>query len=68
MERRPTDSVSTDASAHHLCQTAAEPEKRQAEIKYLQALRDHAGPWGYADYAFYPLDEPGLTGKRSGFD
>jgi len=37
-------------------------KKRAAEIDYLRQLRDHLKEkgWDYADYAFYPLDEPGL--------
>ncbi len=37
--------------------------KHAAELAYLRQWRDHlreAG-WDYADYAFYPLDEPGLN-------
>ena len=39
-----------------------EAEKRPVEIAYLLALRDHLRErgWGYEDYAFYLLDEPGL--------
>jgi hypothetical protein len=44
---------------------AAAPEgfgRRPAEIAYLRRLRDHLADRGrgYADYAFYLLDEPGL--------
>jgi hypothetical protein len=37
-------------------------EKRPSELEYIRALRDHlrARGRGYADYAFYLLDEPGL--------
>ena len=37
-------------------------EKRPAELEYIRALRDHLREHGrgYADYAFYLLDEPGL--------
>ena len=36
--------------------------KHAAELAYLRAWRDHLRQhgWDYADYAFYPLDEPGL--------
>lgn len=36
--------------------------KRPVELEYIRALRDHlrARGWGYSDYAFYLLDEPGL--------
>jgi outer membrane protein assembly factor BamB len=36
--------------------------QRRAEIAYLHAFRDHlkARGRGYSDYAFYPIDEPGL--------
>jgi hypothetical protein len=39
-----------------------EDEKRPFELDYIRALRDHLRDrgWGYADYAFYLLDEPGL--------
>lgn len=42
--------------------TISEAEKRRAEIQYLHAFRDHLKERGrdYTDYAFYPLDEPGL--------
>jgi len=38
------------------------PAQRRAEIAYLHAFRDHlkARGRGYSDYAFYPIDEPGL--------
>lgn len=37
-------------------------EKRPSELEYIRALRDHLRERGrgYADYAFYLLDEPGL--------
>jgi hypothetical protein len=37
-------------------------EKRPTEVAYILALRDHLREhgWGYEDYAFYLLDEPGL--------
>lgn len=37
-------------------------QKHAAELEYIRALRDHlqANGRGYADYAFYLLDEPGL--------
>ena len=37
-------------------------EKRPTEIAYILAFRDHLRErgWGYDDYAFYLLDEPGL--------
>jgi len=37
-------------------------EKRPFELEYIRSLRDHLRErgWGYADYAFYLLDEPGL--------
>ncbi|MBI3852751.1 MAG: DUF4091 domain-containing protein [Verrucomicrobia bacterium] len=37
-------------------------EKRPVELAYIHALRDHLRErgWGYVDYAFYLLDEPGL--------
>ena len=37
-------------------------EKRPVELEYIRALRDHLSGcgWGYDDYAFYLLDEPGL--------
>jgi hypothetical protein len=37
-------------------------DKRPTEIAYIRALRDHLRErgWGYEDYAFYLLDEPGL--------
>jgi hypothetical protein len=40
----------------------SEAEKRPTEIAYILALRDHLRErgWGYDDYAFYLLDEPGL--------
>ena len=40
----------------------ADVEKRPTEIAYLHAFRDHLRErgWGYEDYAFYLLDEPGL--------
>ena len=41
--------------------------KRQFEIAYLHAFRDFLAEhgWTYQDYAFYPVDEPGLArGKR----
>jgi hypothetical protein len=40
----------------------SDAEKRPTEITYLLALRDHLRErgWGYEDYAFYLLDEPGL--------
>jgi hypothetical protein len=40
----------------------SEAEKRPTEIAYILALRDHLRErgWGYEDYAFYLLDEPGL--------
>ncbi|MCC6696609.1 MAG: PQQ-binding-like beta-propeller repeat protein [Candidatus Hydrogenedentes bacterium] len=41
--------------------------KRDAEIAYLLQWRDHLRElgWSYADYALYPVDEPGLDhGKR----
>lgn len=36
--------------------------RRRAEIAYLHAFRDYlkSRGRGYADYAFYPVDEPGL--------
>jgi outer membrane protein assembly factor BamB len=36
--------------------------KSQAQLRYLHALRDHLTKRGldYRDYAFYPVDEPGL--------
>lgn len=36
--------------------------KHSNELEYIRALRDHLGERGrgYADYAFYLLDEPGL--------
>jgi hypothetical protein len=43
--------------------TPPSPEaKHQAELAYLRSWRDYlrAHGWNYADYAFYPLDEPGL--------
>ena len=41
-------------------------EKRPTEIAYILALRDHLRErgWGYEDYAFYLLDEPGLDARR----
>jgi hypothetical protein len=43
-------------------QPPAAEKKRTTEIDYLHQLRDHLRRegWDYADYAFYPLDEPGL--------
>ncbi|MEI2724156.1 MAG: glycoside hydrolase domain-containing protein [Verrucomicrobiota bacterium] len=40
----------------------AEQEKRTIELEDIRNLRDHLRErgWGYADYAFYLLDEPGL--------
>ena len=40
----------------------SDAEKRPTEIAYILALRDHLRErgWGYEDYAFYLLDEPGL--------
>jgi hypothetical protein len=40
----------------------SDAEKRPTEIAYILALRDHLRErgWGYQDYAFYLLDEPGL--------
>jgi PQQ-like domain/Domain of unknown function (DUF4091) len=40
----------------------SDSEKRPTEIAYIQAFRDHLRErgWGYEDYAFYLLDEPGL--------
>ncbi len=40
----------------------SDAEKRPAEIAYILAFRDHLRErgWGYDDYAFYLLDEPGL--------
>ena len=40
----------------------SDAEKRPAEIAYILALRDHLRErgWGYEDYDFYLLDEPGL--------
>jgi PQQ-like domain/Glycoside hydrolase 123, catalytic domain len=37
-------------------------EKRPFELEYIRGFRDHLRDrgWGYADYAFYLLDEPGL--------
>jgi hypothetical protein len=48
---------------------AAVPEARRAAIgiAYVRAVRDHLRMrgWTYGDYAFYPMDEPGLEyGKR----
>jgi len=39
-----------------------EQTKRRFEIEFLRAFRDHLTAQGinYNDYAFYPLDEPGL--------
>lgn len=38
-------------------------EKRGIEIEYLHRLRDTLKQrgWGYEDYAFYPVDEPGYS-------
>jgi hypothetical protein len=44
-----------------------EDEKHRLYLDYLHRLRDHlkANGWDFADYAFYPVDEPGLDdGKR----
>ena len=44
-----------------------ETEKRVKELEYFHALRDYlkAKGWDYGDFAFYPVDEPGLdNGKR----
>jgi len=43
-------------------ETKTDAEKRTLELEYIRALRDHlqSRGWGYADYAFYLLDEPGL--------
>jgi len=43
-------------------QPPAAEKKRTAEIDYLHQLREHLKRegWDYGDYAFYPLDEPGL--------
>jgi hypothetical protein len=40
----------------------SDAEKRPFEVAYILALRDHLRErgWGYDDYAFYLLDEPGL--------
>ena len=40
----------------------SDAEKHPTEIAYILALRDHLRErgWGYEDYAFYLLDEPGL--------
>jgi hypothetical protein len=40
----------------------SDAEKRPTEIAYILALRNHLRErgWGYEDYAFYLLDEPGL--------
>ena len=40
----------------------SETARHKAEIEYLHAFRDHlkARGRGYQDYAFYPIDEPGL--------
>ncbi len=37
-------------------------KKRKVEIAYLRTFRDYLKEkgWDYSDYAFYPLDEPGL--------
>ena len=42
--------------------TKTDAEKRPSELEYIRALRDHLREHGrgYADYAFYLLDEPGL--------
>ncbi len=39
-----------------------EAKKRKTEIAYLKSFRDHLKEkgWGYNDFAFYPIDEPGL--------
>ncbi len=44
-----------------------EEARRRAEVSYLHALRDHlhAGGLSYANYAFYPVDEPGLDYGKS---
>ena len=42
---------------------APSPEQQHAaQIEYLHGLRDHLKErgWDYDDYAFYPVDEPGL--------
>jgi hypothetical protein len=40
----------------------SDTERRPTEIAYILALRNHLRErgWGYEDYAFYLLDEPGL--------
>jgi outer membrane protein assembly factor BamB len=45
-------------------------EQRAAEIRYLHALRDHmrARGFDYDDYAFYPVDEPGLNYEIRGVE
>jgi hypothetical protein len=42
--------------------TVTAEAQRRAEIAYLHAFRDHLKARGrtYSDYAFYPIDEPGL--------
>jgi len=37
-------------------------QKHSLELQYVRAVRDHLQQqgWNYPDYAFYPLDEPGL--------
>ena len=49
--------------------TPPSPEaKHQAELTYLRTWRDYMRDhgWGYDQYAFYPIDEPGLdNGKAS---
>ncbi|MCC6491368.1 MAG: PQQ-binding-like beta-propeller repeat protein [Candidatus Hydrogenedentes bacterium] len=56
--------------AHPPLTFAKEPSpeaKRDTEIAYLHQWRNHLRElgWSYADYALYPMDEPGLEhGKR----
>ncbi len=40
----------------------SDAEKRTAQLAYIRALRDHLAEKNldYGDYAFYPVDEPGL--------
>jgi hypothetical protein len=50
------------SSVPRVASPPADDAKRKMEIAYIRAFRDHLKARGldYADYAFYPVDEPGL--------
>jgi len=48
-------------------ESVGEPQTHLLRLEFLRRFRDHLREhgWGYGDYAFYPVDEPGLDhGKR----